>query len=88
MIPSPMTYAFEMQPTHKEYNMIPYERKPEIGDLLERSCGSMGIVVQITPAGSLMRVQIICTPEHKSFASESLLWVPLELLGVTWKHVA
>ena len=88
MLSSPTTYAFEMHPTDKEYNMIPYERRPEIGDLLERSCGTMGIVVQITPAGSLMRVQIICSPEHKSFTSESLLWVPLELLGITWKHVA
>ena len=88
MLSSPMTYAFEMHPTDKEYNMIPYERRPEIGDLLERSCGSMGIVVQTTPNGSLMRVQIICSPETKSLTSASLLWVPLELLGITWKHVA
>ena len=88
MLSSPTTYAFEMQPAHKEFNMIPYARKPEIGDLLERSCGSMGIVVQTTPNGSLMRVQIICSPEHKSFTAESLLWVPVELLGITWKHVA
>ena len=68
--------------------MIPYARRPEIGDLLERSCGSMGIVVHITPKGGLMRVQIVWSPEHKSFTAESLLWVPMELLGITWKHVA
>ena len=88
MISSPMTYAFEMHPADKEYNMIPYEKRPEIGDLLERSCGSMGIVVYIAPKGGLMRVQIVWSPEHKSFTSESLLWVPMELLGITWRHVA
>ena len=56
----------------------------QVGDLLTRLCGSIGVVSDICENGHWMDIRIIHSPR---IGLESMQ-VPLELIGITWERVA
>ena len=56
----------------------------QIGDMISRLCGSVGVVSHISENGHWMRIRIMHSP---TMGCESIR-VPLELIGVTWEIIA
>ena len=56
----------------------------QIGDMLTRLCGSVGVVSNISEQGQWMQIHIMHSP---TMGCESIR-VPLELIGVTWRVIA
>ena len=56
----------------------------QIGDMLTRLCGSVGVVSDICEETNSMSIHIMHSP---TMGCESIR-VPLELIGVTWEFIA
>ena len=56
----------------------------QIGDMLTRLCGSIGVVSDICEWTDSMQIRIMHSP---TMGCESIR-VPMELIGVTWKFIA
>ena len=56
----------------------------QIGDMLTRLCGSIGVVSNICEYGHWMDIQIM---HSRTMGCENIR-VPLELIGITWERVA
>ena len=56
----------------------------QIGDMLTRLCGTVGVVSDICNIGQWMSILIMHSP---TMGDESIR-VPLELIGVTWEVIA
>ena len=65
---------------------ITQEKTPELADILERTCGTLGMVIHITRS-HMLQVQVIHSPT-KNFTGDDILWVPIGMMGITWKHIA
>ena len=56
----------------------------QIGDMLTRLCGSIGVVSDICEWTNSMQIRIMHSP---TMGCESIR-VPLELIGVSWEIIA
>ena len=56
----------------------------QIGDMLTRLCGSIGVVSNICEETNSMRIRIM---HSRTMGCESIR-VPLELIGVSWEIIA
>ena len=56
----------------------------QIGDMLTRLCGTVGVVSDICTIGHWMSIRIM---HSRTMGCEDIR-VPLELIGVTWKFIA
>lgn len=56
----------------------------QIGDMLTRLCGSIGVVSDICEWTDSMQIRIMHSP---TMGCENIR-VPMELIGVTWKFIA
>lgn len=61
------------------------EYKPQIGDILQRECGGLGIIEHVSPLGMVLRVRIMHLP-NIFFPDGAIITVPTKTLGKTW-HV-
>lgn len=56
----------------------------QIGDMLTRLCGSIGVVSDICEETNSMSIRIM---HSRTMGCENIR-VPLELIGVTWEFIA
>ena len=59
---------------------------PQIGDMLQRLCGTVGVVEHIDEA-HVMHVHLLHSPKFDT-SIEDPMRVPAELIGVTWQVLA
>ena len=60
--------------------------RPQIGDMLRRICGTLGVVGHIGE-GHIMQVHLLHSPKFDT-SMDSIMHVPIELIGVTWSICA
>ena len=63
-----------------------HETQPQIGDMLKRRCGTLGIVEHIDEA-HIMHVRLLHSPKFDASIEEPMQ-VPEELIGVSWAIIA
>ena len=63
-----------------------HETQPQIGDMLLRLCGTLGVVEHIDKAHT-MHVRLLHSPKFDT-SIEDLMRVPTDLIGVTWEIIA
>ena len=67
--------------THSTQNTI-----PQIGDMLQRRCGTLGVVEHIDEA-HVMHVRLLHSPKFDT-SIEDPMRVPTELIGISWGIIA
>ena len=60
--------------------------EPQIGDMLQRNCGTIVIVEEVY-AGAILRTRIMHLPKTSRYALEHI-HIPAELIGETWQVLA
>lgn len=61
---------------------------PQIGDMLQRNCGTIVIVEEVY-AGAILRTRIMHVPKtSRSKEAGATMHIPAELIGVTWQVLA
>lgn len=63
-----------------------HETQPQIGDMLRRRCGTLGIVEHIDEA-HIMHVRLLRSVWYDA-QHEDPMRVPTELIGVSWHIIA
>ena len=63
-----------------------HETQPQIGDMLKRRCGTLGLIEHIDEA-HVMHVRLLHSPKFDTSIEEPMQ-VPEELIGVSWEIIA
>ena len=64
------------------------EYKPQIGDMLQRDCGTLAIIEQVSPQVKVIVGRVIQVPEWRRIKTGSILRMPTKAVGKTWKVIA
>ena len=64
------------------------EYKPQIGDMLQRECGTLAIIEQISEQGHVILGRVLQAPEWRRIKTGSILRMPTKAIGKTWKAIA
>lgn len=64
------------------------EYKPQIGDMIQRDCGTLAIIEQVSPQGKVIIGHVIQAPEWRNIKAGSILRLPTKAVGKTWKLIA
>ena len=64
------------------------QNKPQIGDMLQRDCGTIAIIEQISEQGHVILGHIIQAPEFRRIKAGSIVRMPTSAIGKTWKIIA
>jgi hypothetical protein len=67
--------------THSIQNTI-----PQIGDMLQRRCGTLGVVEHIDEA-HIMHVRLLHSPKFDT-SIEDPMQVPIDVIGISWEIIA
>ena len=63
------------------------EHKPQIGDMLQRKCGTLAIIEQVFEGNSILG-RILQAPKWRGIKTGSIVHMPTEIIGKTWKVIA
>ena len=61
---------------------------PQIGDVIQRDCGTLAIIEQISEQGHVILGRVLQAPEWRGIKTGSIVRMPAELIGVSWKIIA
>ena len=61
---------------------------PQIGDMLQRECGTLAIIEHVSKQGHVILGRVIQAPEWRGIKTGSIVRMPTELIGKTWKIIA
>jgi hypothetical protein len=64
------------------------EYKPQIGDMLQRTCGTLAIIEQVSSQGRVILGHVIQAPEWRRIKTGSIVRLPTSAIGKTWKVIA
>ena len=63
------------------------EYKPQIGDMIQRECGTLAIIEQVFEDYSILG-RVIQSPEWRGIKTGSIVRMPTENIGKTWEVIA
>lgn len=64
------------------------EYKPQIGDMIQRDCGTLAIIEEVSEQGHVIRGQVLHVPEWRCLMIGSIVRIPARAIGETWKVIA
>ena len=62
--------------------------EPQIGDVIQRDCGTLAIIEQVSEQGHVILGRVIQVPEWRGIKTGAIVRLRTDSIGVSWKVIA